>query len=329
MNTQNELKQNEFWLKRWYRGLIDLIAFVVGHTSDQGADVAIRALPILVPLPNAISMYFVSKTVLGFTHEQALAFAAAIECAMFGLIEVSLHMFDGYLKDKKRYQWPFYISLGVVGLVTLIIIVLVYRLEVGAAGHTILALLPVMSCASAVGLGLKRWHNRNEHQTQTELEVKLFDAEGLATRLQNQLSELRVELANQNIAVTEWRNMSEVERQTAANLTAQIAGLTERLEFWKQQAESRSTGVLEPVKPAKSNGSSTQDRRLAVLKVIAQTTKRADVNFTELGTEHGVSDTAIKKDVEWLVGAGYWVNGDTWKPTPQGIEWAGLEASLN
>lgn len=325
MNTQNEVKQHEFWLKQWYRSLIDLIAFVVGHTSDQGADVAIRALPILVPLPNAISMYFVSKTVLGFTHEQALAFAAAIECAMFGLIEVSLHMFDGYLKDRRRYQWPFYISLSVVGLVTFIIIVLVYRLEVGASGHTILALLPVMSCASAVGLGLKRWHNRNEHQTQTELESELSLAKGSIEELQNQLSELRGELANQNLAVTEWRNLTEVERQTAANLNAQIAGLTERVEFWKQQAENRPTGVLEPEKPSKNQGS-THARRMAVLRTIAKTGQRSDVNFTELGTAHGVSDTAIKKDVEWLVANEFWLNGDTWKPTAKGIELAGLEA---
>jgi hypothetical protein len=321
-------EQKEIWPKRLYRGVIDLIAFVVGHTSDQGADVAIRALPILVPLPNAISMYFVSKTVLGFTHEQALAFAAAIECAMFGLIEVSLHMFDGYLKDRRRYQWPFYISLSVVGLVTAIIIVLVYKLEVGASGHTILALLPVMSCASAVGLGLKRWHNRNENQTQTELEAKLFDAEGSMVRLQNQIVELKAEIQNQLGYASGLEQGLNAANQTNQVLQSQIDGLTERVEFWKQQTETRSTGVLEPQKTSSKQGS-TQDRRLAVLRAISQTAKRSDVNFTELGVEHGVSDTAIKKDVEWLVVQEYWINGDTWKPTPKGIDWAGLVVNAN
>lgn len=319
--SENATKEN--FLKRWYRGIIDFVAFVVGHTSDQGADVAIRALPILVPLPNAISMYFVSMTVLGFTHEQALAFAAAIECAMFGLIEVALHMFDGYLKDKRRYLWPFYISLGVVVLVTLIIIRLVYALEVGADGHTILALLPVMSCASAVGLGLKRWHNRNESQNQTELETKLFDAGVLVSGLQNQLSELQSALQNQTGYSFGLEQRLNAANQTNAGLQSQIDGLAERLDFWKQQAELRPTGVSEPQKQGSKQGS-TLDRRMAVLRVISQTSKRSDVNFTELGVEHGVSDTAIKKDVEWLVGSGYWVNGDTWKPTPKGIEWAGL-----
>ena len=73
----------------------------------------------------------------------------------------------------------------------------------------------------------------------------------------------------------------------------------------------------------------TVDRRMAVLRAIAKTAKRSDVNFTELGSQHGVSDTAIKKDVEWLVGSGHWVNGDVWKPTAKGIDWAGLEVSAN
>lgn len=289
---------------------------------------AIRALPILVPLPNAISMYFVSITVLGFTHEQALAFAAAIECAMFGLIEVALHMFDGYLKDKRRYAWPFYISLGVVFLVTLIIIELVYTLEVGADGHTILALLPVMSCASAVGLGLKRWHNRNESQTQTELETKLFDAKGSIETLSNQLLELKADLQNRMGYISGLEQSLDTSTQNNRSAQSQIDSLTERIEFWKQQAESRPTGVLEPTKQGSKQGS-THDRRMAVLRIIAPTAKRSDVNFTELGLEHGVSDTAIKKDIEWLVDSGYWLNGDTWKPTPKGLEWAGLELSLN
>jgi hypothetical protein len=273
-------------------------------------------------------MYFVSKTVLGFTHEQALAFAAAIECAMFGLIEVSLHMFDGYLRDRRRYQWPFYISLSVVGLVTAIIIVLVYKLEVGASGHTILALLPVMSCASAVGLGLKRWHNRNENQTQTELEAKLFDAEGSMVRLQNQIVELKAEIQNQLGYASGLEQGLNAANQTNQVLQSQIDGLTERLEFWKHQAESRPAGVLEPQKTSSKQGSTT-DRRLAVLRAISQTAKRSDLNFTELAAEHSVSDTAIKKDVEWLVSNDFWVNGDTWKPTRKGVEWAGLEVNLN
>lgn len=307
-------------LKDWYKSLVDLIAFVVGHTSDQGADVAIRALPILVPLPNAISMYFVSKTVLGFTHEQALAFAAAIECAMFGLIEVALHMFDGYLKDKRRYAWPFYISLGVVVVVTVIIIRLVYVLEIGAEGHTILALLPVMSCASAVGLGLKRWHNRNEQQTQTELETKLGLAEGSIQTLSNQLSELGGTNRNQTVTITELYQAAEVMR-------TQIVGLAERVEFWQKQAERRAVGALEPEK-RQSNGQ-TIARRMSVLQAIAMTSKRSEVNFSSLASQYGVSDTAIKKDVEWLVGENYWQNGDIWRATPQGIEWASLDVEAN
>jgi hypothetical protein len=32
-------------IKEFYGSVIDLIGYIVGHTSDHGADIAIRALP--------------------------------------------------------------------------------------------------------------------------------------------------------------------------------------------------------------------------------------------------------------------------------------------
>ena len=93
-------------IKHFYGGLIDLVGFIIGQTSDQGADIVIRALPLVAPAPNAISMYYVSQNILGFNQWQALAFAACIEFILFGLFEVTLIMFDDYQNEPKRYLLP-------------------------------------------------------------------------------------------------------------------------------------------------------------------------------------------------------------------------------
>ena len=146
------------WIKEVYGSLIDLVGFIVGHTSDHGADIAIRALPILSPMPNAIGMYYVSMHTLNFGHWQALTFALAIEFALFGLFEVALMMFDGTQADERRYRWPFRLAVTVAIVVMLLIIIVVQRLE---TAHPILAVLPLFSAAGAVALALRRWHARN------------------------------------------------------------------------------------------------------------------------------------------------------------------------
>ena len=179
------------WIKEFYGSVIDLIGFIVGHTSDHGADIAIRALPILSPMPNAIGMYYVSMTVLNFGHWQALAFALAIEFALFGLFEVALMMFDGVQTNERLYRWPFYLSLFVAILVMILIIVVVWKLE---TAHPILSVLPLFSAAGAVALALRRWHARNQNTQTTaieSIEAALADAEDNAIRLQADRNELQ------------------------------------------------------------------------------------------------------------------------------------------
>ena len=146
------------WIKEVYGSLIDLVGFIVGHTSDHGADIAIRALPILSPLPNAIGMYYVSMHTLGFTHWQALAMALSMELGLFGLSEVALMMFDGLHTNERLYRWPFAISVLVAVGIMILIIIMVWSLE---TAHPILAVLPLFSAAGAMALALRRWHARN------------------------------------------------------------------------------------------------------------------------------------------------------------------------
>lgn len=147
-------------IKRHYGAVVHVLWYVVTETSDRGADIAARALALLAPLPNAVSVYNVSQHNLGYSHTQALAFALAMELALFAIIEVALHMWDGFLGNRKRYAWPLGVSIAAALGVLAIVVSVVYNLEVKTGGHWILASLPFISLFAFVALGLKRWHER-------------------------------------------------------------------------------------------------------------------------------------------------------------------------
>ena len=156
------------FLKRHYGALIHMLWYIATETSDKGADIAARALALLAPLPNAVSVYNVSQTTLHYTPVQAFAFAMAVELALFAIIEVALHMWDGFLGNRKRYTIP--LSASIVASIGMLAIVMtvVYQLEVKTGGHWVLAGLPLISMFAFVALGLKRWHERNEDAPATQ-----------------------------------------------------------------------------------------------------------------------------------------------------------------
>jgi hypothetical protein len=147
-------------IKRHYGAVVHVLWFIATETSDKGADIAARALALLAPLPNAVSVFNVSQVSLGYTRMQAFAFAMAMELALFAIIEVALHMWDGYLSNPKRYTVPLGASIVASVGVLVIVMSVVYHLEVKSGGHWILALLPLISMFAFVALGLKRWHER-------------------------------------------------------------------------------------------------------------------------------------------------------------------------
>lgn len=148
-------------IKRHYGALIHVVWYIATETADRGADIAARALALLAPLPNAVSVFNVSQHSLGYDQLQAFAFAAAIELALFAIIEVALHMWDGVLSNRGRYAIPLAVSIVASVGVLAIVVTVVYNLEVKTGGHWVLALLPFISLFAFVALGLKRWHERS------------------------------------------------------------------------------------------------------------------------------------------------------------------------
>ena len=66
-----------------YNSILEVIDFIVGRTSESLAEILTKALPLVAPIPNAVSIYFVVQTALGYNLVQALAVAASVECMFF------------------------------------------------------------------------------------------------------------------------------------------------------------------------------------------------------------------------------------------------------
>lgn len=105
-------------------------------------------------------------------------------------------------------------------------------------------------------------------------------------------------------------------------LEIELDGLRRIVDYHERQPRSAVSGVLEPLKEpesAKSKPVSVDKRRVEVLKILASTNKKTEINFANLGRTFGTSDTTIKKDLAWLIDNEYWLNGEDWKPTEKGL----------
>lgn len=289
-------------IKRFYGSLIDLIGFIVGHTSDHGADIAIRALPILSPMPNAIGMYYVSMTVLGFGHWQALAFALAIEFALFGLFEVSLMMFDGIQVDEKRYRWPFGLSVAVAIIVMALIIIVVYRLEVA---HPILAVLPLFSAAGAVALALRRWHARNASRRSDDFDLERAKNVQLEQTLERVNAEhtLVLERLNDERAAERFDEQERVDEltKTLNEMRIENARLSERLEA--------KNAIVPGVEPAKKPVETDTDKRRVI--VLDFYRSNPGVPYQTAANSLGLSKSTVYNDVQfWSKRGTIHVNGN-------------------
>lgn len=147
-------------ISEFYNSILQIIDFVVGRTSDTLADIMIRALPLLAPLPNAISIYYVVQhDPLNYNTMQALGAAAALECMFFALTEVALKMWDG-VQTNRRYIYALYVMVGLFVAYFALVLIMVGLLEVRHGNYAPLA-FPFVSVVAAVALGCERWHKRN------------------------------------------------------------------------------------------------------------------------------------------------------------------------
>lgn len=146
-----------------WTAILGIVRYLITQFADESVEVAARAVALAAPLPNAINMYNVGITSLGWGPAASFAFAMTLEIVVFLLVEIALLMWDGYLSNCKRYTVPLGAAVAIVLVAVAVVMRIVYVLEV----HKIMALLPVVSLCSFVGIGLKRWNERNQSLTAT------------------------------------------------------------------------------------------------------------------------------------------------------------------
>ncbi len=143
-----------------YATILEVIDFVVSRTSDSLADILTKALPLVAPIPNAVSIYYVTQTALNYNGVQALAVAASVECMFFALTEVVLKSWELWHTDS-QYKLPLIVSVSAFLLYFVLVMSLVYALEV-TTGHSLAPMaFPVVSVVAAIALGVTRWHKRS------------------------------------------------------------------------------------------------------------------------------------------------------------------------
>ena len=189
-------------ITEYYNSFLSVLDFVVGRTSESLAEILTKALPLVAPIPNAVSIYFVSQTALKYNTVQAVAVAASVECMFFALTEVVLKSWDMWRNSKKTIV-PLAISVSAFVVYFILVMALVYTLEV-SSGHSLAPLaFPVVSVVAAVALGVTRWHKRIETTEMESVTVSELDAtkakhNRTVAQLEKQLAQLEAQHETEN-----------------------------------------------------------------------------------------------------------------------------------
>lgn len=249
----------------FYDGILFIIDFIVSRTSDSLAGILIKALPLLAPVPNAVSVWRISQAApLHYDTLQAGALAASVEGMFFALTEVVLNMFDGYLLDKARYKWP----LGIAGGLLIGFFVLVEVIVICIETNPVAMAFPFISLIAAVGLGCARWHQRNQKSPQF-------------------LRAIRATKPRQEI--------EPVAQNHAPKMTSVSPILSEK-------ADEKSADTLTPIE--KMNAAKMrkiESRRGTILEFLKET----ELPISEIANRLSVSENTIRKDLDALQGAGH------------------------
>jgi hypothetical protein len=146
-------------VKRFWSTVTGLITFIVVDLSESILKIILSSFVLIAPLPNAISVFSLAQTELGFNFLAAIAFSAGVEFGPFVMIAISLILFDGLLRRSRRWVLP--LGLSVIGTVVIVgvIMYLVYELErKSSSGREVMALLPILSICAFIGLAALAWH---------------------------------------------------------------------------------------------------------------------------------------------------------------------------
>lgn len=297
------------WIKRHFSAVIGLISALVTFFVDHAGEIAIRALPVVAPFPNAIGMYQAAQTGLHFSSVQAFMFAAAIEISIFALAEIAVALWDEWQKGDGAYEKPFKLMALTTVFVAVLIIVLVATLEVaGASGHWILAVLPLISVASAIGLCMKRYHKRRSESKDRTAQGTIAELSASVNLLNNTIAGLRKQNDDLTLSMTHERN--EHAAQVAA-LTATVDALRNAQITHVARQETTivdaNNGDDFASKMIDAKRKKAYERQVKLLSILSDEFNGAEVsvlNKTELGQRLGTTRQTIDGDLKALSTSG-------------------------
>lgn len=239
--------------ERHWTALLGILRYLITQFADESVEVAARAVALAAPLPNAINMYNVGVSQLGWSQPASFAFAMTLEIVVFLLVEIALLMWDGYLADKQRYTIPLGAAVGIVLTSVAVVMIIVYQLE----AHKIMALLPVVSLCSFVGIGLKRWNERNKtggdaSDQLDNLQTALDQSRKESVKFQQSAETLRKESEALHTELEQSRKEFDMLRQQL-DLSAIMSELSETqqanlLQIVRVVGENRITGPADILK---------------------------------------------------------------------------------
>jgi len=160
------------WVERHWSAVLEIVEHIITKFADSTIEIAAKAIALAAPFPNALNLASVVTSDLGWGLPAAFAFALTIEIVVFFLVEVALMLFDGYLDNPNQYRVPLVAMVTTLLVGSSVVMIMVYNLET----HKIMTLLPLISICAFVGIGLRRWHERNQKvQKNAQEENRLID----------------------------------------------------------------------------------------------------------------------------------------------------------
>lgn len=297
------------WIKRHFSAVIGLISALVTFFVDHAGEIAIRALPVVAPFPNAIGMYQAAQTGLHFSSVQAFMFAAAIEISIFALAEIAVALWDEWQKGDGAYEKPFKLMALTTVFVAVLIIVLVATLEVaGASGHWILAVLPLISVASAIGLCMKRYHKRRSESKARTAQDVINELAASAVVLNDTVADLRQQNEELTTTLAEERN-EHAAQVIALKTTLEALRNIQPMPVARQETTIFDANNDDDVVSRMVDGKRKKayERQVKLLSILSDEFNGAEVsvlNKTELGQRLGTTRQTIDGDLKALSTSG-------------------------
>lgn len=166
--TQSEQMEIYGWAKackRFWFTVLHLVTYFFTAIADHAMEIAERAIALTAPAPNAISIYRIAQSELGYNWIAAGIMAAVIELIGFYLIHRSLALLEPLLLEVNRQTLTkFVLSAVAVFAGVGIVIGFVYHMEEIGDGHTVMAWWPVLTLCVFLVQGLHQWNETTKRK---------------------------------------------------------------------------------------------------------------------------------------------------------------------